>query len=205
MLNYAEAKAELGTITQTDVDLTINALRKRVGMAEMTLANVTVDPYLTNPDTGYSNPELLQNDNLGIVLEVRRERLVELSQEGDFRYFDLMRWAEGECLNQDIYGIYFSSLGDHDLDGDGQADVCLYEGTKPTTKATYVLEIGKDIVLTDETSGYVDPCALFNYTDRNFNTLRDYLYPIPTDDRSLYHAAGYDLPQNPGWDDGLEF
>lgn len=205
MLNYAEAKAELGTITQEDVDLTINALRKRVDMAEMNLAAVTVDPYLTNRTTGYSNPVLLASDNLGIVLEVRRERLVELSQEGDFRYFDLMRWAEGECLNQDIYGIFFSSLGDHDLDGDGQPDVCLYEGSKPTTKATYLLKIGTDIVLTDGTYGYVDPCALFSYTDRYFNTLRDYLYPIPTDDRSLYNAAGYDLTQNPGWDDGLEF
>ena len=31
---------------------------------------------------------------------------------------------------------------------------------------------------------------------------RDYLYPIPIDERIL---TGGVLTQNPGWDDGLEF
>ena len=41
MLNYAEARAELGQLTQSDVDLTINKLRSRVGMPNMTLASIT--------------------------------------------------------------------------------------------------------------------------------------------------------------------
>ena len=37
---------------------------------------------------------------------------------------------------------------------------------------------------------------------RSWNENRDYLYPIPTDDRNLTGGA---LTQNPGWDDGLNF
>ncbi len=37
LLIYAEAKAELGTLTQADVDMTINQLRDRVGMPHLVL------------------------------------------------------------------------------------------------------------------------------------------------------------------------
>ena len=32
LLNYAEAKAELGTLTQNDLAITVNEIRSRVGM-----------------------------------------------------------------------------------------------------------------------------------------------------------------------------
>src|SRR5690606_20873879 len=35
LLNYAEAKAELGTITQSDLDKSVNLLRERVAMPKM--------------------------------------------------------------------------------------------------------------------------------------------------------------------------
>ncbi len=41
LLNYAEAKAELGTLTQADVDKTIKKLRDRVGMPNLNLANIS--------------------------------------------------------------------------------------------------------------------------------------------------------------------
>ncbi len=44
LLILAEAKAELGTLTQADVDLTINKLRSRVGMPALDLANIAQDP-----------------------------------------------------------------------------------------------------------------------------------------------------------------
>jgi hypothetical protein len=44
LLNYAEAKAELGTITQTDLDMSINKLRDRVAMPHLELNNVPIDP-----------------------------------------------------------------------------------------------------------------------------------------------------------------
>tara|TARA_R110002050_G_scaffold67924_1_gene147259 strand:+ start:58285 stop:59994 length:1710 start_codon:yes stop_codon:yes gene_type:complete len=81
LLIYAEAKAELGTITQSDLDLTINQLRDRVGMPHLVLNAITPDPEW--PDYGYTLPDYIQ--------EVRRERVVEMFGEGN-RLDDLMRW-----------------------------------------------------------------------------------------------------------------
>lgn len=81
MLIYAEARAELGLLTQGDVDRTINRIRDRVGMPHLLLGNITADPNW--PNYGYGIPDYLH--------EIRRERTVELFAEG-FRFDDLMRW-----------------------------------------------------------------------------------------------------------------
>jgi hypothetical protein len=81
LLIYAEAKAELGTLTQADVDMSINLLRDRVGMPHLDIGAITPDPNW--PDYGYDIPDYLY--------EIRRERVVELFGEG-FRMDDLMRW-----------------------------------------------------------------------------------------------------------------
>ena len=85
LLIYAEAKAELGTLTQGDVDMTINKLRDRVGMPHLILGNITPDPNW--PDYGYTLPDYLH--------EIRRERVTELYGEGN-RFDDLMRWRAHE-------------------------------------------------------------------------------------------------------------
>ncbi len=87
LLNYAEAAFELGTITQGDLDNTINLLRDRAGVAHLTLAvgfdaddrDATVDPLLW---------------------EIRRERRVELMLE-PFRMWDLFRWRKCDYYNDD--------------------------------------------------------------------------------------------------------
>jgi hypothetical protein len=81
LLNYAEAKAELGQLTQADVDLSINKLRQRVRMPNLVLSSIIADPAW--PDDGYPLSPVLQ--------EVRRERAVELAAEGH-RLPDVMRW-----------------------------------------------------------------------------------------------------------------
>lgn len=88
LLINAEAKAELGTITQSDLDNTINELRDRVGMPHLSLNVGFVDSKW--PNWGYELTPLLQ--------EIRRERRVELAGEG-FRFGDLKRWAAGKLLN----------------------------------------------------------------------------------------------------------
>ena len=47
-LNYAEAKAELGTLKQEDLDISINKIRERAKMPDLNLtdANSNPDPYL---------------------------------------------------------------------------------------------------------------------------------------------------------------
>lgn len=84
-LSYAEAKAELGTITQADIDMSIKKLRDRVGMPNIDLANIRTDP---NWDFPTLSP---------IINEVRRERRVELVGEG-LRAADIKRWAAADEL-----------------------------------------------------------------------------------------------------------
>lgn len=79
LLNYAEAKAELGSISQADIDLSINILRERVGMPHMVLGSIPTDPDWDFPSLS------------PIINEIRRERRVELAFEG-FRKNDLFRW-----------------------------------------------------------------------------------------------------------------
>ena len=198
-LNYAEAKAELGTLTQEDLDKTIKPLRERAGVANLSLewANANPDPYLASAETGYAN---VTGANKGVILEIRRERAVELLME-NFRYWDIMRWKEGKRFEKPFEGLYFPGVGSYDLNSDGTDDVCIWSGTKPDTKIPVVYELGVDVKLSEGDHGYIrihdDPNLV-----RTWNEERDYLYPIPTDDRVLTQGA---ISQNPGWDDGLKF
>lgn len=200
LLNYAEAKAELGTLTQRDLDISINKLRNRVGMPYLNMksANANPDWYLSSAEYGYTN---VTGPNKGIILEIRRERAIELIQEG-FRFDDLVRWKAGYCIDQDIYGMYFKQPGEYDLSGDGVADIILYEAGTPKPSApagVQVLLIGQDIILTEGNRGYIYYHK--NIERTKFSELRDYLYPIPINERSL----NKNLTQNPGWDDGLDY
>jgi hypothetical protein len=80
LLNFAEAKAGLGTITQADLDKSLNLLRDRVKMPHLNMTNITTDPRWMFPELS------------GLINEIRRERRVELAAEG-YRFDDLMRWA----------------------------------------------------------------------------------------------------------------
>lgn len=85
LLNFAEAKAELGTLTQADLDKSINLLRERVDMPHL-----SIDVGFTDPDWDF--PSLSP-----IINEIRRERRIELAFEG-FRFDDIMRWAAADEL-----------------------------------------------------------------------------------------------------------
>ncbi len=90
LLILAEAKFELnGSISDADLNLTVNALRTRVGFA----------PKLTNA--------FVTTNNLSMREEIRRERSVELAMEG-FRYDDIIRWKLAETvLPKEIPGAKF--------------------------------------------------------------------------------------------------
>lgn len=97
LLIYAEAKAELGTITQADLDMSINKLRDRVNMVHMDINNIPVDPKYVNDGV----PPL--------IVEIRRERRIELFLEG-FRYDDIRRWKQGKKLAQPDLGILWDDV-----------------------------------------------------------------------------------------------
>ncbi|WP_057940346.1 RagB/SusD family nutrient uptake outer membrane protein [Algoriphagus resistens] len=85
LLNYAEARLEQGTLTQEDLDNTVNLLRERVNMHPMVISE-------------------LQEWGMDLREEIRRERRVELVLEGQ-RYFDILRWKRGDLLAKDVKGI----------------------------------------------------------------------------------------------------
>lgn len=191
LLNYAEAKAELGTLSQEDLNASINLLRDRVSMPALSLtkANAAPDSYLSEYFPNVSG------SNKGVILEIRRERGIELLMEG-FRLADLFRWKAGAALSSDLVGMYFPGPGSYDLTGDGKADLGIYAtGEAKPTGVQYVFEIGKDgFVLTEGNKGYYDfHSAMPHYP---FNEERDYLYPIPANQIAL----NPNLVQNPGWE-----
>ena len=201
LLNYAEAKAELGELTADDIARTIDVIRARVGMPAMGGVPSKADDYLQEC---YPNARGTQ---LAAILEVRRERTVELFCEG-FRQWDLLRWGEGKWLTpkatDGFKGIYVNGLGDYDLDKDGKVDLCLYRGTKPGTSApsANIIEIGDQWTITGGSQENVGFLTYYSKEDYLWQEGRDYLWPIPADQRSLTGGA---LSQNPGWDDGLSF
>lgn len=105
LLNFAEAKAELGTITQEDLDKSINVLRERVGLPPLEI------------NVGFTDPSWDFPDLSPIINEIRRERRIELALEG-FRFDDLMRWAAADEIIQGerwkgarfIEGVSFPSI-----------------------------------------------------------------------------------------------
>lgn len=116
LLIYAEARAELGELTQADLDATVNVLRDRVAMPHLSIGT-KVDPVQQARFPQVSVP---------VLLEIRRERRVELAMEG-FRSDDLMRWAAGKLLEKEPEGMYFPGLGKYDMTGDGVEDIILID------------------------------------------------------------------------------
>lgn len=205
LLNYAEAKAELGEADQTVIDQTVNVIRARVGMPALDVvkANGTPDAFLSS----YYTDKHLDGPDKGLILEIRRERTVELVNEG-FRLWDMLRWHEGQqlcpasnTLGPGFIGCWFPGLGEYDMNNDGTPDLCIYTGTKPSTDCENTLDVseGKENTLSEGTSGY-----LIQFKDQSYKwEEKDYLYPIPVKQIQIYpkdEATGESvLTQNPGY------
>ncbi len=193
LLNFAEAKAELGTLTNQEWALTIGALRARAGITGgLSIKPNVADPYLVkNYFPNISDPT---------ILEIRRERGIELSLEG-FRFSDILRWKRGELMERPWNGFHVAALNvPMDLNEDGILDVAFYQGTRPTpavSGVTYVdvsARIGTAVnsqLLKNGTSGELN---WMNEIPRKWND-RNYLYPIPLNDLQRNPK----LIQNPGW------
>ncbi len=192
LLNYAEAKAELGTITAQDWSETIGALRRRAG-----ITGGDLDKLPTVVDT-YLQQTFYPNVTSPVILEVRRERAIELILEG-FRLNDLKRWACGSnWQNAPWDGVYIPALDTPvDLNGDGEYDVYVtadenyQKDGKYKSIAMTLNEHQKAIKLDDDPAGgYV----LGYDMPRKWND-NMYLYPVP----EIVIQKNENLKQNPGW------
>ncbi|WP_270534466.1 RagB/SusD family nutrient uptake outer membrane protein [Parabacteroides johnsonii] len=196
LLNYAEAKAELGTLTDADWANTVGVLRARAGITGGLSAKPTkVDAYFQqNYFPNISDP---------VILEVRRERSIELALEG-FRFTDLKRWKRGELMTMRWTGIYVPALNvQMDLDKDGTPDVIFYKGEKPTGLPASCTPVsvgeGTQQGLTGATSGNL------TWSDNDprvwYDDGRQYYYPIPQSaiNNATLPDGTTNLKQNPGW------
>ena len=185
LLNYAEAKAELGTFTNDDWDKTIALLRERAGISDTSMPT-TLDPYMK--DQFYGNITSIP------LMEVRRERAIELAAEG-FRYTDLRRWKEGKQLEKEKNGIYVPEEGRLlDLNNDGKPDVA-FVTTTPTNPVggVYYYKINNGVAkLSEGTKG------ILLYQLNLHPSYDDYKYYAPLPYTELF--LNENLVQNPGWD-----
>lgn len=174
LLNYAEAKAELGEMTDDVWNKTIRLLRERAGVNGN--RPTTVDEYLND----YYAQEDGSKINDADILEVRRERAIELVSEGDEhtgRWFDLLRWHMGHKAVKQWYGVYVPALNTPiDLNGDGINDLCVVENDKGVGSESGVsyINLGEGtFALENGTSG-----RLMYLRDRYWEEAK-YLRPVP--------------------------
>ena len=86
-LDYAEARAELGKLDDTDMNKTLNKLYVRAGLPTQTVASLSA---MNDPANNMGVSSLLW--------EIRRCRRCELMFDG-FRYWDLVRWHNLDLLD----------------------------------------------------------------------------------------------------------
>lgn len=187
LLIYAEASAELGSLTQADIDKSINLLRTRAGIPGLNMANANAgpDPVLANK---FPN---VTGTNKGVLLEIRRERRVEFAFEGK-RYDDLMRWAGGKVFEKYPQGMYFPGLGQYDLTGDNVPDIILVSraATIPAVDQRIKNSLGVTLVYykvgTFGQSGSIPlengeagGAIITGVTPRTFVAPKYYYFPIP--------------------------
>lgn len=194
LLIYAEAKAELGKLTQLDLDISINKLRDRAGIPHASLSDwlSVMDPVL---DAKYSN---VKSNQKGAVLEIRRERRIELACEG-FRQDDLYRWAMGKTFENQGKGIYVGTTipAEIDLTGDGKPDVAVVksQAEKDSYQGTgimaYIIKVDNFSVSSD---GYLEPAdkkGIYTFKEPTY-----YYTPISVQDIQV----NSNLLQNPFWE-----
>lgn len=197
LLNYAEAAAELGEMTSSIWDQTVGALRRIHGGLSYTgypgSSGYVADSWLRS----YYTEDVLHPAELSdFVLEIRRERAVELMLENGARYDDLMRWNVGDLIerryrHQGWRGVYFTAAE--------AASGVVFHGVRYTvavngSNSSTSYPISNDVrdgayTLSYGTYGYLVYNYGLEWKDRN------YLYPIPATAQNVNPLLG----QNEGW------
>ncbi len=175
LLNYAECKWEIGQFDQAVADNSINKLRARAGVANMTAGNIdgNFDPNRGADDAGTRIDPVLW--------EIRRERMVELMGEG-FGFYDVRRWNCAKWyVNRQYYGMWLPVAA-----------------TAPESNYLNAYQVIDLPGAEPRKNG--EPGYLYRYPDPVVNGLgwkdQYYLYCIPTDQLLLNPNLG---PNNPGW------
>lgn len=194
LLNWIEAKAELGDVTQDDIDKSINQLRRRpldetakskglVNTVDMKLSDITAD-FDPSRDA----------DVDPLIWEIRRERRMEMFFEPS-RLHDIKRWKKLEYMDNEKYPD--TMVGPW---VDLQKEVPAYLEEEYIGQRSVKKEDGT-IVTFDGTNsadmvGYYIPT---NAQPRDVFTDRSYCSPIGKQEIDLYKDKGFKLTQTIGW------
>ena len=171
LLTYAEALFERnGSITDAQLDETVNALRARAGFVDGS-GNIV---KLTNA--------LVTSNGLNMRDEIRRERSVELMFENR-RYNDIIRWKIAEdVLPENVIGIhYFFDEASNPLTAQDLS--VSYTDANGYHNGVFVYPAPNMRVLQVKSA-------------RRFRPERDYFYYIPTDE---IVKSDNNIVQNPNW------
>jgi hypothetical protein len=127
-----------------------------------------------------------------VLLEIRRERAIELVSEG-FRFDDLRRWRAGEVMEKVWDGIHVAALNvEYDLNQDGKPDVCFVQNLPAvTTQGVVYYVLSPSFALSNGSSGNIQ---VYPNVNKRFEE-KKYLYPVPEESRLLNPNLG----QNEGW------
>ncbi|WP_163400097.1 RagB/SusD family nutrient uptake outer membrane protein [Flavobacterium fluviatile] len=176
MLIYAEATCELGngSISDADLNISINKIRIRSGVAPLT--QTLIAPY----------------NDLNMLGEIRRERAIELDGE-NFRFDDLKRWGIAEAeLNQNVCLNYIAGT-EYET-----ANNPKFPSQKIYTPGAFPYGLTTTVQSTSTYSGIAKtkPGALiFDIAGNRSFSKKNYVDPIPTNEIKI----NPNLVQNPGW------
>ena len=199
LLNWIEAKAELGAVTQEDLDKSVNLLRRRPLDATAEAKGIKNTPDMKLADITADFDPARDADVSPILWEIRRERRMEFVYEYS-RLHDLRRWKKLDYMsNYSTTGMPFTDnmLGPW---VDLSKDVPSYVEKGQIGKRAVMKEDGT-VVTFDGTNaadmeGYYVPQ---NAQPRDVFTDRNYLAPIGEQQINEYKMKGFTLTQTKGW------
>jgi len=196
LLNWIEAKAELGAVSQDDINKSINKIRNRPlaqeaidkgvkKTAPLDLANLPNDP---DRDPAVD----------ALLWEIRRERRMEFAFEYG-RYEDLKRWKKLAYMdteqNKDLLSggwVNFPTEMPGELTAEkvGQLSVVALNGTVTTYNGNNAAQM-RGFYRTPTTNGRLPFLNLAN--------VNPYLSPVGRVQMDDYKSRGYVLQQTEGW------
>lgn len=197
LLDWIEAKAELGSVTQGDIDKSINAIRNRPLDEEAISKGVKkTAPLLLN---NLPEDPARDSDVSALIWEIRRERRMEFVFEHT-RLLDLKRWGKIKYMDNNVnedtmYGPWVNVAA--------EIPEVLYDKTGPINKGVIKVKNAAGVEITWDGTNAAQLVGFYkvkNVKPRDqFNYERTYVSPVGSSQIQDYKDHGYTLTQTAAW------
>ena len=201
LLNWIEAKAELstlgaGSVTQEDIDLSVNKIRNRPLAQEAVERGV----QKTAPMELAALPDDPSRDSdvPALLWEIRRERRMEFAFEHS-RIIDLRRWKKLEYMDTDANADLLSGTW---VNFPAECPDDLVDGNKGKIR---VMTASGDLITFDGKNGAKMVGFFYPAENKgrlpflNVPNINPYLTPVGSNTITDYSNKGYKLTQTEGW------